>query len=220
MDLASQLLTAIKDGKDTEPALRELQLINEARLLLTLRTEEQRLSFWINLYNAFYILEYKSGGTEKIFTKKEFALAGNPICLDDIEHTILRKRQWKYGLGYIKNPFATRVFDGFAPSQKYPKIHFALNCGAVSCPPLHIYHPENLRETLDKVTEDFLQAETEINEAKKSIKTNRILGWFIGDFGGKGGVKKMISKAVNKDLKGFSLSFKKYDWTPKVGVFE
>ena len=31
----------------------------------------------------------------------DFIIAGRTLCLDDIEHGLLRHSKWKYGMGYI-----------------------------------------------------------------------------------------------------------------------
>ena len=45
-----------------------------------------------------------------------------------------------------------------------PRIHFALNCGAVSCPPIAVYEGESLDEQLDIATEGFLEGNTIVDK--------------------------------------------------------
>ena len=37
-----------------------------------------------------------------------------------------------------------------------PRIHFALNCGATSCPPIRVYSSANLDYQLDRAAASFL----------------------------------------------------------------
>ena len=40
-----------------------------------------------------------------------------------------------------------------------PRIHFALNCGAKSCPPIRVYSPPNLDSQLNRAAASFLCAD-------------------------------------------------------------
>ena len=40
-----------------------------------------------------------------------------------------------------------------------PRIHFALNCGATSCPPIRVYSSSNLDSQLDRAAASFLCAD-------------------------------------------------------------
>ena len=60
----------------------------------------------------------------------------------------------KYPLGQFCFVLATQQPDSCIPLGQVvesvdPRIHFALVCGAKSCPPIKLYTPENLDEGLD-----------------------------------------------------------------------
>lgn len=38
-----------------------------------------------------------------------------------------------------------------------PRVHFALNCGAKSCPPIRVFSPKNLERGLQLAAEGFLR---------------------------------------------------------------
>lgn len=80
-----------------------------------------------------------------------------PVQADDIEHGILRSNAVApASIGaLLKLPFlAHPQFKkgdprrGYAVSPLDPRIHFALVCGAKSCPPIKLYTPDNLDEGL------------------------------------------------------------------------
>merc|ERR1719184_519606 len=50
-----------------------------------------------------------------------------------------------------------------------PRLHFALNCGARSCPPIRIYTEERINSQLEMATESFLSQEVNVvaKEANK-----------------------------------------------------
>src|SRR5438105_2635128 len=98
-------------------------------------SEEDRLAYWLNAYNAFtlhaIIAEYPITSVWKtrdgqFFQRRRHVAGGRAISLDDIEHEILRGQ--------------------FAE----PRIHFAINCGSNGCPPMRpaAYEGARLRETL------------------------------------------------------------------------
>ena len=43
---------------------------------------------------------------------------------------------------------------------KDKRIHFALNCGAKSCPPIRVFAPENVDTSLQKAAEAFCEGES------------------------------------------------------------
>jgi hypothetical protein len=64
------------------------------------------------------------------------------------------------------------------------RLHFALNCGGRSCPPIRSYSAEKL----DLATCVFLVATVEVGENSDEVWLSRILSWYRGDFGGREGV--------------------------------
>jgi hypothetical protein len=44
----------------------------------------------------------------------------------------------------------------FMVTEVDPRIHFTLNCGAESCPPIGVYHGDKLESELKRATNGFL----------------------------------------------------------------
>ena len=63
-----------------------------------------------------------------------------------------------------------------------PRIHFALNCGAKSCPAIRIYSEANLENGLESATRTFL-SDTVIVSGTGKIVLSKILLWYASDFG-------------------------------------
>lgn len=219
--LSGELLYGIKTGASTDSIEKELYRLPEADLIHGLSNENARKTFWINIYNAWYqILAIRFKKTHpSIFTQKLIPVAGHQFSLDDIEHGILRKYRWKLSMGYLPQFFPSRLIKQLAVSRIDYRIHFALNCGAASCPPIAFYRYENIEKQLDLATHSFLQAETSIDTAKRIITTSKLLYWFKGDFHGKKETLKILSRALNKDFSGYSISYKKYNWDSHLGNF-
>ncbi|GAB4187637.1 MAG: hypothetical protein OHK0057_15140 [Thermoflexibacter sp.] len=221
IELSERLLLFVKTKKETQLIEKEIFNLSTDIIKDGLSDDNAKKAFWINIYNAYYQLLYtrEQKRKPKIFTAKLIPIANTHFSLDDIEHGILRKYSWKYGLGYVKNIFASSLIKKLAVETIDYRIHFALNCGAKSCPPIAFYRYEKINEQLDKATRSFLLAETEINQAKKQICTSKILSWFKGDFGGKKGIKNILGDLLNQNLKDYTISFKEYDWEAQMENF-
>ena len=96
------------------------------------------------------------------------------------------------------------------------RIHFALNCGAKSCPPIAFYEYVFLDKQLETAALSFLSTETEIDSIKKEVKVTQIMQWFKADFSGTKGIKSIWSKYLNKNFSEYSIRFKNYDWTQEL----
>jgi len=46
------------------------------------------------------------------------------------------------------------------------------------------------------------------------------MSWFIADFGGKKGIRKIVKEKLQKNVDGYSIKFKPYDWAAELAKFE
>lgn len=212
--LSEQLLLEVKMQRPTKELVDELRAAPSTILGSQLVTDRSKKAFWINIYNAFYQIMRKSDGVaqKRIYKERVIEIAGSSFSLDDIEHGILRRYRWKPAMGYLPDPFVRKELKDLAVEYIDFRIHFALNCGAKSCPPIAFYDPEGIDQQLDLATLSFLELETEINESKKEIHVTRLMLWYSGDFGGKRGVRKILQQVLGVDLSGYKLKFKPYSW--------
>lgn len=51
-----------------------------------------------------------------------------------------------------------------------PRIHFALVCGAKSCPPIKLYSPDTLEEGLAAAAEAFIAADVEVDKQARKVR--------------------------------------------------
>jgi hypothetical protein len=215
--LAQELLYAIKTKKPHETHLKALQALTVEGLANDLDSQAKQLSFWINIYNAFILLEfYKTSGEKpaNFFTKKCIAIAGQTINFDLIEHGILRRSKFKYSLGYFNKLFVGKVEKRLRVNKVDYRIHFALNCGAKSCPPIAFYTPENIEQELELATAAYLENESIYHAGKNMVEIAKLMLWFRGDFGGKKGIIQMLRQynIIPADASP-RLVFREYDWT-------
>ena len=140
-------------------------------------SRDQRLAYWINAYNAFtlraivdhypirssaFTLQPRNSirQIEGVWTKLTWHAAGRTLTLDDIEHRILR------------------------PEFKEPRVHFAVNCASVGCPPLAAgpYGPASLDAQLDEAARRYLASERGLTIDGNTLRVTRILEWYGEDF--------------------------------------
>jgi len=175
----------------------------------TTLSRDERFAFFINAYNAWTLKLILSGypGIESIkdlgsifkspWKKKISRIDGERVTLDHIEHDILR------------------------PTFKDPRVHFAINCAAFSCPPLQSdpFLGATLDEQLDRATRSFIN-NPERNYLKGHILyVSRIFKWFGEDFNDD--IVGFFMRYARADLKeqlekqkgGIKVKYLPYDWS-------
>ena len=143
-------------------------------------TEDQRMAFWINVYNAntvklvsgkYPLKSIRDLGTvlNKVWNKRFIDMpALNPsgknkkLSLDDVEHKILR------------------------PRFEDARVHAAVNCASESCPPLRAeaFVAKRLDAQLDEQVRLWLADETrnQFDLAGGKMRVSEIFKWFKEDF--------------------------------------
>lgn len=160
-------------------------------------SREEKMAYWINAYNAFTIKLI----VENYPTKTIMNFDGGKTW--DVRRIKIGDK--KYSLNNIEN-------DILRPQFKDPRIHFALNCAAKSCPPLwnHAYTAENLNATLEARAEAFINNPKHNSISSTQAQVSKIFEWYSADFGD---LKKFLNKYSNTKLKSSAeVSFKDYNW--------
>lgn len=216
--VSQQLLLAAKTKESIDSFVNILQNISAEALRNDLKSDNLKKTFWINLYNAYtQVILMKNPDFYKkrssFFRSKQILIAGKKLSLDDIEHGILRRSKIKWSLGYFNKIFPSKFEKENRVDKVDYRIHFSLNCGAKSCPPIAFYDPEKLDRQLDVATKTYLKGEAEFNAGKNCVSLPAFMSWFRKDFGGK---KKMVEilkqLAIVPPDKNPKVNFKKYDW--------
>lgn len=221
VELSAQLLFAVKTDAPTDSLENQLAQLSKQALILGLSNDTARKAFWINIYNAYYqILATREKKTRPIiFTDKAFAIGGLALSLDDVEHGILRKYRWKWSQGYLPRFWPSTDIKKLAVSNIDYRIHFALNCGAKSCPPIAFYAYDNLETQLETATTSFLTQDAVLDVANKTVRVSKLLQWFKADFGSKKGILNILSKHFGQNLQGYSIVYNEYDWSQDLKNF-
>jgi hypothetical protein len=159
--------------------------------LRSLRERKQKLAFWINIYNAAVIHGVIELGLEKsvkessgFFNRVMYEIGGFRFSLNEMEHGILRgNRRHPYGL---LKPFRKKdPRREFTVIPLDPRIHFALVCGARSCPPISFYEAEPIDSQLQLAAESFINSpQVKILPQERTIFISKIFKWYRTDLGG------------------------------------
>ena len=140
-------------------------------------TREQRMAYWINAYNAFtlraivdaYPIQSRWFTRQPrnsirqipgVWTTPRWRAAGRSVSLDNIEHQVLR------------------------PGFKDARIHFAVNCASVSCPPLATepYRAGTLEAQLDAAARRYLASPEGLRLDSNRLRVSSIFKWYGEDF--------------------------------------
>jgi hypothetical protein len=223
VELSKTFLNQMRNDQDAEDIVQQYAKMDFDQLVTELDERTEKLAFWINTYNGFvqYLLTndptlFDDRGS--FFMDKRVTIAGIEMSFDDIEHGIIRDSRVKLGLGFLKKWFPPMFERKLRIHPRDGRIHFALNCGAKSCPPVAIYDERYIYEQLDEIAADYLKKITTVEN--NAIMTTPLFSWFRGDFGGKSGIKTTLKNyGIIESTKGLTISFKNYDWTLSTGNY-
>lgn len=177
------------------------ELVNFAALKQSFISQAEEKTFFLNSYNILVIkgiiTAYPTKGPMDIpgfFDKKTFLLNGNSVTLNGIENDIIRKK-----------------FND-------ARIHFALVCGAKSCPPIQSYafKTEKLDAQLETLARLNIQnnAFTIIDIKKRTASVSMIFNWYKDDFiKAKGSVINFLNAYLKSPLPANTIVTNyNYDW--------
>ncbi len=197
IELSQQLLIAAKYKLTTTSIVYNLTLVSNEQLKNQLQTDIEKKCFWLNIYNAFtqIILGNNSSKYQNkraFFSLPQINIAQQLLSLDDIEHGLLRRSKAKWSLGFFTKSNTSNFEKEHRVDVLDFRIHFALNCGATSCPPILFYSPNTLNAQLDVATKSYLKQEALYNDSANTVTLPALMQWFKGDFGNKTCVLELL----------------------------
>lgn len=176
----------------------------------------ERHAFWINVYNASIlrlIVEHYPvdsirdlGGSvfgrvwdQRLIPLGHLApeLGEANLSFTDVEHAILR------------------------PRFEDARVHAAINCASISCPPLleRAFVAESLEADLDEVMRAFVNDPTRntLDDAADELELSAIFDWFAEDFEADAGsvrayVERYANGAETAWILDAGLAYREYDW--------
>ena len=158
--------------------------------------QNEQLAYWLNAYNLFTLKLMTDNFPVSSITKldngkpwdiKRIEIGGKKYALNDIENEIIR------------------------PQFKDARIHFALNCAAKSCPPLHneAFTAANVQSLLQNRTRKFVRSVAN-TITESNVKVSKIFDWYAADFGNL--VAFLNKYAKSKIAADAKIEYLEYDW--------
>ncbi len=190
----------------------------------TLATKEQKLAFWINIYNALTIhgivrfeIVKSVRDVSGFFEKCAYNIGGQVFSLNDIENGVLRaNRRGPYQFSKVFSSDDVRLKHALTESDFDPRIHFALNCGSASCPPFAFYKADDIDNQLNIATRGFINSDSIISTSKpQTVQISKIFDWYEVDFAPT--IQSFIINYADDELSnalksGSKILFNEYDW--------
>ena len=186
---------------------RSLRSIAETPLD-SLNDPNQRLAHMINAYNALAMVNVVDSGIPKthaglnklvFFLQRRFDIGGQRLSLYAFENDVIR-------------PFTRSLGD--------PRVHFALNCMALSCPqlPRRPFSAAALDAELERETRAFFARpqNLRIDDASRTLWLNELMAFYTKDFVPQPAASllayasRYAAQAVPAD---YTVRFIPYDWT-------
>lgn len=217
-----------------EEAVCELQRVDMGAF-----DEDTKLAFGINLYNTmikYAFMKVGIGSTtfarNSFFSGVSMNVGGHILSFNDLENGVLRAN--RKGPANLTLPFPKddkRLV--LARKQVDCRIHFGLNCGAKSCPPVKNFTPQAIEEELRIVAQAFCEQEdnVRVDVENKTLYLTSILKWFRPDFAEskealpqavvhflRGEKQKKLQSLIDRS-EGIKIKFNEYDWGTNASDF-
>ncbi|KAJ4979111.1 hypothetical protein NE237_009891 [Protea cynaroides] len=211
------------------PLLQKLRVLmnNLCKLDLRFLTYQQKLAFWINMYNACIMHGFLQYGvpscSEKLITlmnKATLNIGGNKLNALAIEHFILRHRSnsnlkdvYRKGEMDEKEAIVRSIYGLESPE---PNLIFALCCGTRSSPAVRIYTAEGVSAELEKSKLEYLQASIVVTNTKKVLipelllrnmvdfasNLNSLIEWICNQLPASGSLRKAMVECLRGHSSG------------------
>ncbi|MCL7047812.1 hypothetical protein MKW94_024601 [Papaver nudicaule] len=152
-------------------------------------SHQQKLAFWINVYNSCMMNAFLEHGIPEspqmviaMMQKAKINVGGQSLNAMIIEHFILRlpyHSKHTYSKDAKCNELTSRTAFGLEWSE--PLVTFALSCGSWSSPAVRVYSASEVENELETAKRDYLQAAVSITSSNKLV-IPKLLDWYLLDF--------------------------------------
>ncbi|ONK61105.1 uncharacterized protein A4U43_C08F26300 [Asparagus officinalis] len=144
-------------------------------------SNDEKLAFWINVYNALIMHAYLAYGVPRsdiklfcLMQKVSYTVAGQSFSAVDIEFIILKMKPPAHrpqialvlAVHSFKISEEHRLYSIDAPE---PLLVFALSSGMYSSPAVRIFTADNIHDELQKSMRDYIQASIGISDKGKLL---------------------------------------------------
>lgn len=193
----------------------------------------------MNLYNLFILYAFAKVGIgmsglsrNAFFSRVQMNIGSHLLSFNDLENGVLRAN--------TRHPYASRApfLSPEDPRWNWSlekldcRLHFGLNCGAKSCPPIKFFNPSNLEDELNLVSQAFCETDDAVlvREEAHEVHLSMLFKWFQSDFATskdqlphvvvgfltgpkKEALQRMIDRQTKGDKRQIAIRFQAYDWS-------
>ncbi|KAG4934410.1 hypothetical protein GmHk_17G050163 [Glycine max] len=149
---------------------------------------QEKLAFWINIYNSCMMNAFIENGIPEnpqmavaLMRKATINVGGHVLSATTIEHFILRlPYHWKFTFskGTKNHQMTARSIYGLELSE--PLVTFALSSGTWSSPAVRVYTASQVENELEVAKREYLQAAIGFSTSKFAIP--KLLDWYLLNF--------------------------------------
>ncbi|XP_072972975.1 uncharacterized protein [Typha angustifolia] len=144
----------------------------------------ERLAFWINLYNALIMHAYLAYGFPRndvelfsLMQKACYAVGGRSFSAAEIEFVILKMNAPTHRpqLALMLNLHKLKISEEhrkYSVDNPEPLALFALSCGMFSSPAVRIFSADNVHDELHNSMRDYIRASIGISDEGKLLVPN------------------------------------------------
>ncbi|KAF2309882.1 hypothetical protein GH714_005478 [Hevea brasiliensis] len=151
-------------------------------------THQEKVAFWINIYNSCMMNAFLEHGIPEgpemiveLMQQATINVGGHLLSAITIEHFILRLPYYsKYTLSKGAKNDEMTVRSKFGLELSEPLVTFALSCGSWSSPAVRVYTASQVENELDVAKREYLQAAVGTSTRKFAIP--KLLDWYLLDF--------------------------------------
>ncbi|KAK7383100.1 hypothetical protein VNO78_28769 [Psophocarpus tetragonolobus] len=151
-------------------------------------SHQEKLAFWINIYNSCMMNAFIENGIPEspemavaLMRKATINVGGHVLSATTIEHFILRlPYHWRFTFskGTKNQEMTARSIYGLELSE--PLVTFALSSGTWSSPAVRVYTASQVENELEMAKREYLQAAVGISTSKFAIP--KLLDWYLLNF--------------------------------------
>ena len=163
------------------------------------KSNDEQLAFYINAYNFHTINALAENypvsspmDIKGFFDVMTHNIAGTEMSLNDLENKFIR------------------------PTFNDARIHFALVCGALGCPPLvsFAYTAENVQSQLQTQSENAINNTQFIRTENGALNISKLFEWYSSDFGASTSeIIDFINSFRKEKIDVNSYGYYEYDWS-------
>ncbi|XP_024399848.1 uncharacterized protein [Physcomitrium patens] len=168
----------------------------------TVMSHDQKLAFWINLYNSLLMHAFLAYGIPRsdlkffdLMQKATYCVGGHWFNAATIECHLLKAKIMSHRPQFpstmvLHDKKLTEEQSKHGIDKANFKVNFALSCGGYSSPMVRVYTPEHIHDELDCAFQDYLQATVGLttkgrvvlsklvyNYAREFVEDDALLEW-------------------------------------------